>query len=415
MMRLSKRIRGLLMGGLLSTFCCSFSEANPIPQNEPNWYAPDGYFTSLAQELRGAMKTGRVVSIVQLGDSHIQAGYTTAPLREALQASYGDAGRGWIGWYSLYGSNSPRDYRVTSSGFGWQRELILKPEGVHPMGVGGYVLSTRTANSFSVGVTSSAHPFRELRLVRTSSSHPLATFPLSDLRLGRFSTGAYVVDTLSWNTPYTSVTLNTTEGEDTDEAVYAGCVLLSGKGGVLVQDIGINGAAYRHYAFAEYVEQLALLEPQLLILSLGTNDSYTARFQVESFTETLEQMLALVKAFLPRTKVLLTTPPPSFFRRAATHYVTTGRRRHKHRKKVTTTTYVFNEHAAWVSAEIMRCARQHGVAAFDLYSAMGGQVGIDSWISEGLMAADRVHYSREGYERQGQLITSALQRALTLR
>ena len=84
MMRLSKRISGLLMGGLLSTFCCSLSEANPIPQNEPNWYAPDGYFTSLVQELRGAMKTGHVVSIVQLGDSHIQAGYTTAPLREAL-------------------------------------------------------------------------------------------------------------------------------------------------------------------------------------------------------------------------------------------------------------------------------------------------------------------------------------------
>ena len=415
MMRLSKRIRSLLMGGLLSTFCCSLSEAKPIPQSEPNWYAPDGYFTSLAQELRGAMKTGRVVSIVQLGDSHIQAGHTTAPLREALQASYGDAGRGWIGWYSLYGSNSPRDYRVTSSGFGWQRELILKPEGVHPMGVGGYVLSTRALNSFSVGISCTEHPFRQIRLLRTASSRPLTSFPLSDLRLGRFSTGAYVVDTLSWSTPYTSVTLNSTEGEESEESVYAGCVLLSGKGGVLVQDIGINGAAYRHYALAEYVEQLTLLDPQLLILSLGTNDSYTARFQVESFTETLEQMLALVKAFLPRAKVLLTTPPPSFFRRALSHYVTTGRRRHKHRRKVTTIAYAFNDHAAEVSEEIMRCARKHGVAAFDLYAAMGGQVGIDSWIAEGLMATDRVHYNREGYERQGQLITSAVQRALTLR
>ena len=46
---------------------------------------------------------------------------------------------------------------------------------------------------------------------------------------------------------------------------------------------------------------------------------------------------------------------------------------------------------------------------------MGGQVGIDSWIAEGLMATDRVHYNRVGYERQGQLITSAVQRALTLR
>ena len=38
------------------------------------------------------------------------------------------------------------------------------------------------------------------------------------------------------------------EENDADEAVYAGCVLLSGKGGVLVHDIGINGAAYQHFA-----------------------------------------------------------------------------------------------------------------------------------------------------------------------
>ena len=50
-----------------------------------------------------------------------------------------------------------------------------------------------------------------------------------------------------------------------------------GKGGVLVHDIGINGAAYRHYALADYVEQLSLLEPQLLILSMGTNDCYSTR------------------------------------------------------------------------------------------------------------------------------------------
>ena len=31
------------------------------------------------------------------------------------------------------------------------------------------------------------------------------------------------------------------------------------------------------------------------------------------------------------------------------------------------------------------------------------------------MAGDRVHYSRDGYERQGQLITSALERALSIR
>ena len=78
-------------------------------------------------------------------------------------------------------------------------------------------------------------------------------------------------------------------------------------------------------------------------------------------------------------------------------------------------TYRFNEIAARVSEEIMRRAELHGVAAFDLFSAMGGQSGINSWIADGLMAGDRVHYSRDGYERQGRLITSALERALSIR
>ena len=34
------------------------------------------------------------------------------------------------------------------------------------------------------------------------------------------------------------------------------------------------------------------------------------------------------------------------------------------------------------------------------------------WISEGLIASDRVHYSVSGYERQGRLLADALLMAL---
>nr|WP_311175324.1 GDSL-type esterase/lipase family protein [uncultured Porphyromonas sp.] len=413
MMRLS-RLSGLLMLSLLLLGMEPLGASGPVPDNDPNWYAPSGYFSSLMARLKSASKEGHTVSIVQLGDSHIQAGYTTAPIRRSLQSTYGNAGRGWIGWYSLYGSNAPKDYRVTSASLGWQRELILRPEGTNPMGVGGYVLSTRASANFSIGVSSQMSPFRQMLLLRTASSHPLGAFPVAQVARGRFSTGAYVVDTLSWSTPFSEVTLSPIMDEG-DESVYAGCVLLSGKGGALVHDIGINGAAYRHYALEEYVEQLALLEPELLIISMGTNDCYSRGFQMETFTESLDTMMSLIKAILPRTKVLLTTPPPSFFRQASTHYVTTGKKRRKHRKKVTTISYQFNEHARHLSAEIMRRARTYDVAAFDLFTAMGGEQGISSWIADGLMAGDRVHYSRDGYERQGLLITDALQRALASR
>lgn len=407
MMRSSKLLG--LVAGFVGLFLAETLAAQPLAQ--PNWYAPADYFKPLAEDLRAAKTTGRVLSILQIGDSHIQAGHTTQPLRQRLQQLYGDAGRGWIGWYGLYGSNSPRDYRVTSTGLGWKRELILRPEGRLPMGLGGYVLEAGRPDGFSLGISSPTSLFRKMLLVRTASSAPLEAFPVAQLQRGQFSTGAYVVDTLSWQHATSEVTL-TPHGEMGDEAVYAGCVLLSGGGGALVQDIGINGAAYSHYATSEYVEQLTLLAPRLLILSLGTNDSYSSKFDREAFRQQLEQMLSLLQQYLPQTKILLTTPPPSFFRQRSVHYVTTGKRRRKHRKRVVSTSYRFNDNARLLSADLLSVARERGIAAFDLFGAMGGEEGIRSWIQEGALAGDRVHYSREGYERQGAMITAALVKAL---
>ena len=379
-----------------------------VPRPIPNWYAPQGYLAPLKVKLSLLKQSQAPLSIVQIGDSHIQAGHTTAPIRRTLQRTYGNAGRGWVGWYRLYGSNAPSDYRVTSTGLGWQKQTLLKDDGAQPMGVGGYALSTRRTGMFSLSVSSPLNPFSKMYLLRTASSHTLSSFPLGQLRRGVFSVGAYVVDTLSWHSSHTEVTLSPQHG-DGDEAVYAGCVLLSGKGGVLVHDIGINGTTYRNYAREDYIEQLALLEPELLIISLGTNDSYSHSFSTNDFRESLERMICLVKEALPHTKILLTTPPPSYFRQAHTTRVGRGKRRHK---KTTTMSYTFNDNARRVASEIMRYAETHGIAAFDLYSAMGGEIGMAQWVKDGLIATDRVHYSVTGYERQGQLIAEAILAAL---
>lgn len=405
----SSKFRALLLMLLLSFTGRIYLQAQPLAQ--PNWYAPVGYFSELARDLSEAKGEGKTISILQLGDSHIQAGYTTQPLRQLLQRQYGDAGRGWIGWYRLYGSNAPRDYQVSSTGFGWRRELILKPEGRIPMGLGGYALEANRPDGFSIHITSSLAPFSSMLLIRSASSSPLVAFPTAHLGLGKFSTGAYVADTLSWSSSRTDVSLSP-QYEEGNEAVYAGCVLLSGKGGALVHDIGINGAAYHHYALGDYVEQLTLLSPKLLILSLGTNDSYSTKFQLEDFRMQFEEMLSLLKQYLPQTKILLTTPPPSFFRSTSVHYVTTGKKRRRHHKKVVSTVYRFNDGARQLSAELMRQAKLRGVAVFDLFSAIGGEEGIRSWIADGSLANDRVHYTREGYERQGSMIAEALLKAL---
>ena len=90
-MRLSK----LSLWGLL--LLSSVGSYASVPRTQPNWYAPKGYFTSLATKLSTSKRSGHVISIIQLGDSHIQAGHTTAPLWQKVQSTYGNAGRGWVG------------------------------------------------------------------------------------------------------------------------------------------------------------------------------------------------------------------------------------------------------------------------------------------------------------------------------
>ena len=131
---------------------------------------------------------------------------------------------------------------------------------------------------------------------------------------------------------------------------------------------------------------------------------------MSEFQQNLSQMIEYVQAALPRTKILLTTPPPSYFRRAVVSYTRKGKKKRSHRSMKMS--YSFNDNARRLSAEIMRYAEAHAIAAFDLFSAMGGESGMSRWISEGLIASDRVHYSVSGYERQGRLLADALLMAL---
>ena len=95
----------MLLGKIgLELFILSASIAgsySTVPRPIPNWYAPQGYLAPLKVKLSLLKQSQSPLSIVQIGDSHIQAGHTTAPIRRTLQRTYGNAGRGWVGWYRL--------------------------------------------------------------------------------------------------------------------------------------------------------------------------------------------------------------------------------------------------------------------------------------------------------------------------
>ena len=79
--------------------------------------------------------------IVHIGDSHVQPGAITAPLRNFLQEEYGNAGRGHFFPYRVAKSNGPDGYS-SFSGSSWTVTRIALKKRTVPAGLSGFTLSS---------------------------------------------------------------------------------------------------------------------------------------------------------------------------------------------------------------------------------------------------------------------------------
>jgi len=376
------------------------------------------------------------VDIVQIGDSHIQAGYVPGAVRHGLQNAFGNAGRGFIAPLRLSGTNEPDDYVIAASQgieeivmdkSKWQTGRLTKlssiPE-VHP-GIGGLAVRTRS-DDFSLTVsipdnisTQSGpdYSFARAILYRGANSLRLESryadskvvadhYAEEDSPLAATEDSAFdgvIADTFSFVSPVKSLKLHCAEDDRANTAPriiendYYGFCLTNGQPGILYSSIGLNGACYANYARADYYRQLALLHPALIIVSLGTNETFCTKFDRKGLEDNIRRTISFIREFIPDAEILLTTPPGCYVKR-------TGRTKRRHRY----TYYVENPYTANAVSAIKKIASEENVAVWDLFNATGGSNSCESWYKAGLMQKNRSHYTVRGYEIQGELLYRAL-------
>ena len=367
-------------------------------------------FFSGLDSLRAGKDT--VMNIVHLGDSHIQAGYYSGEMMHLLHAAFGNAGRGWIAPLKLSRSNEAPDYFIKSVIRSWNVGRITQRESRRraPVGLGGVgIQSVSPSINFDVIITpknGAGYEFNEAILYRGARSMPMLpagenkqaveTF-LSDTVLAE----GVIADTFRITMPVDTLQLQSTrrkQGTDrllpasTFRNVYYGFSLKNGKPGILYHAVGINGAMYVNYTDSAYIAQLALLKPDLLIVSMGTNETFGRRFRAEEFAMQVKAFLSLVKAQMPQTAILLTTPPECYKR------VTVNKMR----------VFQRNTNTEKAAETLVRVAKEEGIACWNLFSATGGKNSCRKWLHDNLLRRDRIHFTQAGYEEQATLLFRAL-------
>lgn len=335
------------------------------------------------------------VSILHLGDSHIQADVLTNTVRKNFQVEFGNAGRGLV-FPGRVGRTNEASGIYSSSNSAWDAKRIIYLDQPPPIGISGMTLFTREAGaSFSLQAKPNdalSYSFNQLTILyqKDFSSFNLSVKDSSGAELayaGPYTMEDKNISRLRFSRPVTQIQLQTVQSLPMSQhfSLY-GLVLGNGKPGVYYHSTGGNGAKVKHYLGAElFLEQTSELHPDLIVISLGTNEAIEYPYVDPKFEAQLKEFVDGLLHSNPDAHILLTVPMDFY-------------------KKKTRR----NPGVEQVREKIIGFAEANHFAYWDLYLVGGGKHAADLWKKNDLLQTDGIHFTKAGYSLQGNLLYEAL-------
>lgn len=343
------------------------------------------------EKMEKLMTTGEGrLNIVHIGGSHIQAGSYSGQMRHRFQMSNGEMNAGWgfMFPYRISRTNSPFGYYIRYTG-AWQSFRNIEKRKSGTLGVGGISVSTNSPKAELTILLENEnkldYSFKNIRIYYQNQQKNYTVSIDSSLVVSKDKTDDYIEFYL--NEPVDSLKITLTKEANKQGAfTLFGISSESASNGILYHSIGVNGAHVPAFLRCQLFEQqLADLEPDLVILGLGINDAYGRRFSQNQFEDNYGRLIAEIKKAAPNAAIIFTTNNDSYLYR---RYV--------------------NENGEKVRDSMFKMAKKYDTGVWDMYEVMGGLNSIVLWQNNRLAQRDKVHFTREGYLLIADLFYSAI-------
>lgn len=412
-------------------------------QDIKNDHVLNDFFRKLEQLEHGDISQ---VTVVQIGDSHVQGPYFPQYIREGLQTRFGNAGRGFVFPYRVAQTNGAIDVNFKASG-NWTAVRNVKSNGNENIGISGIYLETTDSDFImELNLSDAIEKVTEIEVLSPNPEYfKLSTSSQKDLlkkvavtKTYRVATGDYLGKiAVKFNTTVkeiqrvnnmksTSLRAGQTlhiptkaSVKQSNEVVFTvlptlkkgvyqipsgvkqfyisaaqnrskyildGLLLNNGNSGINYHAIGVNGTKFADYnRFPRFFDQLASLNPDLIIISLGTNESFYDTYNNKKLKADMDQFNRNMIERGMTGNVLLTSPPPSM----------------KNRKKI-------NNTATAYAYEMGVFANLNSWAFYDLHSVSKTSDAMPDWYEARLTSSDRIHFLEKGYQLQAWLLVASL-------
>ncbi len=365
-------------------------------KNKIDFYNDSSAYERLFNKFDSLILRGKgKVNIIHIGGSHIQAGVYSGRVRERLQTFFPglNGGRGIVFPYRMSRTNNPNNYNITWKGkWGTCRNVQLRSVcDLGLLGISAQTLDPSSSLKVVLGKNYYKYDFNRIKIFneigpnyykvgldKFNGNYTVKEYP--EKRFTEIILDEHI-DTLF-------IKLNKTDTLQNKYVLY-GISLENEDPGIVYNDVGINGASIPSFLRCNLFEQqMSVLEPDLVIISLGTNDTYTKKFDPNYYKRNYKSLNKIIKKASPETAILMTVPNDSYYRRRYP-----------------------NKNTAEAEKVIIETAKESGCGVWNFYQIMGGFNSSHLWHKDLLMAYDRIHFTNSGYIIKGDLLFNAILKA----
>ena len=369
------------------------------------WYAPSinyvqFYHKSAIKHFQESLNQSNKskISIMHMGDSHIQSEIPTGVARQLLQQKYGDGGRGLVFPYSAAKTYSSIHYSSKHEG-SWQYAKTLKVPPSIPLGIMGMSVKTEDSTASLTYTFNSKFPstYKTLKIYCNidSMSYDInvetdgVVYPVEIDAVRLPNNLPYVlVNVHSLSNVITLKCVKTAKSQK--EFLFYGLEITSNDDkGIVYHSAGVGGSRFKGLLHIEkFNSHLKTINPDLVILDLGTNDFLYDDSIKSNLRAEIVEIVTNVRIATPLASILLCTTQDLYYKQ----------------KNI--------ESCEKFSALLQGVAKDLDCALWDWFWISGGPKVLKNWQAEGLARTDLIHLTNSGYKVKGKLLYDGIENTM---
>jgi LysM repeat protein/lysophospholipase L1-like esterase len=374
-------------------------------QNNPNWpdlsYTPQSFLhpelnnfqfyqrdalSSLFQKL--ANSENKKVTLLHLGDAAAMADQSTREVRDFLQGTFGNGGRGMVFPYAVARCLGPSDYSSSATGK-WMYAKNIEP--APEFGVGVHAVSIKTLDSIaSITMTFQQTAGNRLRifLKKDSESFDFTVTAGAEVQLvtvtKQVSDNGYIDLTFKNSITKFHIQVKKTQATQKHLLFYGFSLENTANQGVVYHCSGMNGTSFMNYVnSSEFAAQVKAIQPDAVILDLGFHEFWKTGLRQQEYYEHMKKMAEVLRANCPGVSIIFSN---------AQDIIRGG--------------YPLPDGGTASDLTAQFC-KTNLASFYDWYWIAGGKNSMRQWNSSNLAASDLMHLNAQGYLLKGQLMAEA--------